>query len=181
MDDSPVCEVCDDWQPAGVCKVKDCTLKARWKGQCYKHNGNKAYKCKFHLCEKAGCIRGFCQVHSKVVDLNQHSYEAQHLQEYELVRRLVRDRRLRKNHLQSVLKKQKFKCADPHKRCYTVINGKATSRCPFTAAGWKLPRDMAELDHIVPLSEGGTNHVANLQVLCACCHAAKSHAERNKA
>jgi 5-methylcytosine-specific restriction endonuclease McrA len=110
----------------------------------------------------------------------QDSHEAKHPQEYELGRRLIRDRRLRKKYIRSILKKQKFECADPHKQCYTVILGKATSRCPFVAAKWKLPIDMAELDHIVPLSEGGTDHPSNLQVLCACCHAAKSHAERNK-
>lgn len=35
-----------------------------------------------------------------------------------------------------------------------------------------------EVDHIVPLSEGGTDDRANKQGLCEPCHAAKSAAER---
>jgi len=35
-----------------------------------------------------------------------------------------------------------------------------------------------ELDHIVPLSQGGTDTEQNSQVLCIDCHKAKSSAER---
>jgi 5-methylcytosine-specific restriction protein A len=34
-----------------------------------------------------------------------------------------------------------------------------------------------ELDHIVPLSKGGTNAAGNLQPLCGDCHAAKTAAD----
>jgi 5-methylcytosine-specific restriction protein A len=33
------------------------------------------------------------------------------------------------------------------------------------------------LDHIVPLSKGGTNDTTNLQWLCAACHSAKTATE----
>lgn len=36
----------------------------------------------------------------------------------------------------------------------------------------------AEVDHIVPLSEGGSGRRDNLQGLCGDCHDAKSKAER---
>ncbi len=35
-----------------------------------------------------------------------------------------------------------------------------------------------EVDHIVPLQQGGTDEVSNLQPLCHDCHATKSAAER---
>lgn len=38
-----------------------------------------------------------------------------------------------------------------------------------------------ELDHIVPLREGGTNDDSNLQGLCFECHAAKSAEEQRRA
>lgn len=34
------------------------------------------------------------------------------------------------------------------------------------------------VDHIVPLSQGGTNDWDNLQVLCQACHAVKTNKER---
>jgi len=35
-----------------------------------------------------------------------------------------------------------------------------------------------EVDHILPISEGGTNDIGNLQALCETCHAAKTRNER---
>jgi len=37
---------------------------------------------------------------------------------------------------------------------------------------WHLsaPRDLWEVDHIVPRCEGGTNHMENLRTLCRRCH-----------
>ena len=34
-----------------------------------------------------------------------------------------------------------------------------------------------EIDHILPLSEEGTNNLENLQILCGCCHNKKSTLE----
>jgi len=38
-----------------------------------------------------------------------------------------------------------------------------------------------EVDHIVPLSRGGTNELDNLQPLCKSCHSRKTAKEMNKA
>ena len=38
-------------------------------------------------------------------------------------------------------------------------------------------RDGLELDHIVPVAEGGTDGLENLQWLCASCHVEKSRRE----
>lgn len=35
-----------------------------------------------------------------------------------------------------------------------------------------------EIDHVVPLHLGGSNHMSNLQALCPACHARKTQAER---
>jgi 5-methylcytosine-specific restriction protein A len=34
-----------------------------------------------------------------------------------------------------------------------------------------------EIDHLIPLSEGGSDAIENLQTLCVICHAAKSARE----
>lgn len=38
-----------------------------------------------------------------------------------------------------------------------------------------------EVDHIIPVSQGGTNDDANLQALCSACHMAKTQAEAAQA
>ena len=58
-----------------------------------------------------------------------------------------------------------------------MTDGEPTSRCPFLALDRPVPKDMAELDHIDPICEGGDDDLDNLQMLCACCHAAKSKLE----
>jgi 5-methylcytosine-specific restriction protein A len=35
----------------------------------------------------------------------------------------------------------------------------------------------AQIDHVVPLGDGGTNHLDNLQILCVSCHARKTDRE----
>lgn len=38
----------------------------------------------------------------------------------------------------------------------------------------------SEIDHIVPVFKGGTDDLANLQPLCAACHATKTNADLNR-
>lgn len=40
--------------------------------------------------------------------------------------------------------------------------------------------DLIDIDHIVPLVEGGTDHADNLQVLCKPCHKTKSAADARR-
>ena len=60
----------------------------------------------------------------------------------------------------------------------------AKFRCGNACAGCHTPlQPWCEVDHIIPLWKGGTNHARNLQPLCAECHARKSweeHAERRR-
>lgn len=42
----------------------------------------------------------------------------------------------------------------------------------------KLLGDLVDVDHIIPLSEGGGNESSNLQLLCVTCHARKTRSER---
>ncbi|MBX0330481.1 HNH endonuclease [Oscillochloris sp. ZM17-4] len=45
-------------------------------------------------------------------------------------------------------------------------------RCcgPYCGDAPALPLEVAHIDHIVPLSKGGTNDMANLRTLCRRCH-----------
>jgi 5-methylcytosine-specific restriction endonuclease McrA len=93
---------------------------------------------------------------------------------YEWIKRLKRDARLRRKHLLTVWARQDYQCADPMRACYQVKDGKATPRCPWVKLGEAPSLDQVQIDHIKPLSEGGSNDPSNLQAVCACCHAAKT-------
>ena len=86
-----------------------------------------------------------------------------------------------------------------HSRCHTsrgltqvMTSGKKVPRKSISPVmkwrlasnnGWKcglckkLLGDDAEVDHRVPLSNGGTNSMSNLQVVHSRCHARKTHLE----
>ncbi len=50
---------------------------------------------------------------------------------------------------------------------------KAQGHCQ--ACGWRLsPGTRWEVDHIIPVALGGSDHGDNLQVLCAACHGSKT-------
>lgn len=56
----------------------------------------------------------------------------------------------------------------------------AGGRC--ASCGWRIqPGQRWDLDHIRPLSEGGSNANSNLQVLCRTCHGTKSKTEVSEA
>ena len=55
----------------------------------------------------------------------------------------------------------------------------AGGRC--AGCGWRIqPGQRWDLDHIRPLSEGGSNADCNLQVLCRTCHGVKSSSEHTR-
>lgn len=45
--------------------------------------------------------------------------------------------------------------------------------CGVRAANRREVSGMFEVDHIIPVSEGGSNHFSNLQTLCRECHRKK--------
>ncbi len=94
----------------------------------------------------------------------------------ELLARWKRNSKLRALHFEDVFKRQGYRCAQSVVACYDVDGGEPTSVCPW---GDREPlRDACELDHKVPVADGGVDHRDNLQVLCACCHNVKSAKER---
>ena len=152
------------------CKIKDCQKQGfkqhNW--YCVKHSGIKRSRCadkpEHHKCKFKGCVK------SKAVSI----YCVDHARE--TVSRLRRDHELRAKWLPTFRLKQNLRCAAPVLTCLILNEGRPGGvLCPFK--GGVVPEAMMELDHKVPLSQGGTDDRANLQALCACCHAMKSRME----
>ena len=129
---------------------------------CAKHAG----RCMAEGCKaKKALSTGYCTRHRL------EAYE----KEYEEVRRLKRIAALRARWLDRLLTKQGGRCAQTVKTCEEVDGGEATSVCPLGRR--HVHRDAAQVEHIVPLGDGGDDLSDNLQVLCAYCHAIKSARE----
>ena len=176
------------------CAYDGCDRKSGPNTFCSKHRGGTEVVCKVDGCETVLSVHftdGLCKKHApnRYCDAwncelftfkKRQRYCEEHLDtppDYVLLKRIRRDAALRKKHFAFVYERQDGMCTDPMRHCYYVEEGKATSRCPFVELGQPVPEDMAELDHILPLCQGGSDDPENLQVLCACCHAAKSKAE----
>ena len=140
---------------------------------------HKGVKCKAEGCKRVRVTQaGYCSKHSPGALRKQDEEEAKEAEAYEECRRRKRLRGLRDEWLPTIMTAQNERCARSWLTCADVHNGKATSVCPWGLR--PVPRDAAQLDHITPLCEGGTDERANLQALCACCHALKSAAEARK-
>lgn len=99
--------------------------------------------------------------------------------DYDEVQRIKRNRHLREQHFDRLYALQGGTCAAPLLQCYQVVNGQPTSRCPWD--GRVVEPDMMDLDHKTPLYLGGVeDDPNNLQLLCKCCHGAKSTAEQRE-
>ena len=55
---------------------------------------------------------------------------------------------------------------------------KQQGRC--IACRRKMPKDVFHIDHILPVAEGGTNEVRNLQLLCPTCNTRKGQRDNNE-
>ena len=65
-----------------------------------------------------------------------------------------------------------------YKRNRAVAWRRAGGRCELLENGRRCgSRDRCQVDHITPVSQGGTHHVDNLRVLCAFHHRAKTAQE----
>ena len=174
-----------------ICAVDGCDKYAKSNGTvrefCVAHGGGKP--CEFPGCTKTAQSHApgkFCRPHGGGARCEHESGCTKHAKcgrmcavhgtmEMELVWRIKRNKALRAKWLDVILAKQGGLCANPNKHCYSVVGGEADTYCRW--GNDPLPRDAAQLDHIQPLSEGGTDEENNLQVVCACCHAIKSMEE----
>lgn len=135
---------------------------------CPKHKGQP---CVFKDCtNRAQFSSGYCHKHH----IETRPVPPEH-PDYEIVRRLKRDRALRDKWLCPILAQQSFQCARGVVTCEAVDDGDATPACSW--GDRRLPPDAADVDHIQPVCENGSDNRANLQVLCKCCHGLKSAAE----
>ena len=152
------------------------TFKAKYK------KAGKYNKCAVWGCSDWVKYRGFCHRHLATCSASHFTQplaEFDQDQDREIVSRLKRDKRLRAKHLMTVLLRQNSFCANTVKHCREVVNGEAVGECPFASLRFKQPeKDGMQLDHITPVSQGGTDDLSNLQALCAYCHAIKSAQER---
>jgi 5-methylcytosine-specific restriction endonuclease McrA len=65
----------------------------------------------------------------------------------------------------------------PHSAVREMLSaacGKPCPDCSKPMARW-LSRRVASLDHIVPVSKGGSNEISNLRVICNRCNARKGN------
>ncbi len=59
----------------------------------------------------------------------------------------------------------------PYRQNRHVLFGQQEGRC--NGCGGEFPFRMFEVDHVIPRSRGGTDHIDNLQLLCAHCNRTK--------
>ena len=143
----------------GMCKADGCTNQKFYAdGYCPKHHARK---------QRNVALTPFTARELKQVREFQR--------EHEWVQRLKRKADLRKRLFDAILAKQGGQCAKSFVTCEVVGDGYATHKC--TWGNKPLPSGAADLDHIVPLADGGTDDEDNLQVLCKCCHGLKTEAE----
>ena len=160
------------------CHAKDCTNVAETGHFCPEHRD---------VCKVEGCFNaklyqnGYCSRHGDLARAERAAQKAAdkaapELEEaYEWVQRLKRKAGLREEYFDAILAEQGGQCAKSVMTCQVVGNGYATHRCRW--GNVEVYRLAADLDHIVPLADGGTDDKDNLQVLCACCHAIKTACE----
>ena len=147
-----------------------CRLTVKTGVFCYSHHDGV-----LNFCAVTGCDKPITNYHSPENVFGHFCYTHGAGSAYELVVRLKRDSGLRARMLPTVAGEQGNVCIGPMLTCLEIEDGEATSRCPFQ--GRPVPTDMQQLDHIVPHSKTQDDRRENLQMLCSCCHSAKSAME----
>ena len=143
----------------GTCKANGCSnLKVYSSGYCRRHHSRAVNNV---------AVVPFDKRELKQVEERERAYET--------VQRLKRKADLRRRHFDAVLAKQGGQCAKSFVTCEVTGDGYATHTC--TWGNKRLRPGAADLDHVVPLADGGTDDEANLQVLCKCCHGLKTECE----
>ena len=159
-------------------------------------HGRQRYGCKEcgggGICEH-GKERSYCKkcVGSGICEHGRNRYyckecggkgalaaEAKKEAKTEFVKRYVRDAHLRDKWLDLVVAEQGGRC-NGFFDCTGVAGGEAVNQCPWgdrAVAKWAQ-----QLDHIVQFAQTQDDSRENLQMLCACCHAGKTAAERGAA
>ena len=139
------------------------------------------------MCLEDGCDelryhgskpRGYCLKHMPNRILYCQNGSARQRAQLEIVHRLKRDRRLRNEMLPRVAAEQNGMCAG-FWTTEEVADGRAVNLCRWGTE--KVPEWAQELDHIVPYAQTQDDSRETLQMLCACCHAGKTAAERGAA
>jgi len=168
------------------CTWSGCEMMISKEGKgefCFYHRGGHENPCLHEGCIKPqftnACPRGYCHVHmanrDKVNQRNKESRERMEKRRRVLVERWERDSRLREKHLAAVSERQEGMCNSALKVSMYVNNGKPTVFCPWGTQ--PLPHCVRQLDHVTRVADGGSDNRSNLQMLCACCHAAKTAIE----
>lgn len=160
------------------CIAKDCTNVAETGPFCPEHRG---------ACKVEGCFNvknyqnGYCNRHGDLARAERAADKAaekaakEREEAYEWVQRRKRKAGLREKYFDLILTEQGGQCAKSVMTCHHVGNGWARHRCKW--GDDQLYRLAADLDHIVPLADGGADDKDNLQVLCKCCHGIKTACE----
>ena len=122
-------------------------------------------RCRYEGCNNVRCsrslVRGMCMRHGKQLSGVGRRVTNEFPLQFARVKRVCA---LFRRHIDKLMARQDGLCADP------------LGRCPCGQR--PVPRDMMEVDHVVPICEGGTNCISNLHAVCACCHRAKTSAEK---
>ena len=138
------------------------------------------------MCKQEGCHElmvvhsvpyGYCKEHANY-NRNTEAGRAKREAEREMVERWKRDSHLREKMLPTVAEEQEDKCMG-FWTCEEVEDGKPVNLCQWGER--KVPKAAQQLDHIVTYAETQDDSRENLQMLCACCHAMKTAAERGAA
>ena len=153
---------------------------------CPYHYGNEEVICAYDGCNavvnrgRGPRHRTLCYKHDEAYREKQRKKAAEWAaRDRELVTRIRREHALRDKWMETVVARQGGRCAN--RALVAGKDGEPVFACPWNRLDEAVPPACQQLDHKTALFLGGGDERANLQMLCACCHAVKSAAERRAA